>query len=176
MQNEAINKNAKIIRENLKDDGTFPNNASLPTLIYQGAMEQSDDLAAIIEETFQKNQWEGTWRNGIYTYHHYHSTAHEVLGIYQGTAKVQLGGPKGIIAEVKAGDVILIPAGVSHKNLEASADFACVGAYPSGQEYDMNYGKEGERPEADENIKNLPLPPTDPVYGEDGPLMEYWKK
>ena len=50
MANEVIKKNAKIIRENLKDDGTFPNNADLPMLIYQGALDVSkDDLEATVE-------------------------------------------------------------------------------------------------------------------------------
>lgn len=176
MKNETINKNAKIIHKILSKHGNYPNNTNLPALVYQAAIKASDGLAATIEEIFRKNQWEGCWRNGIYTYHHYHSTAHEVLGIYQGQAKVQLGGPEGIIIDVKTGDCILIPAGVSHKNVGASSDFGCVGAYPSGQSYDMNYGREDELPEAENNIKKLSLPPTDPVYGENGPLMKYWKK
>ena len=44
----------------------------------------------------------------------------------------------------------------------------------SGKTYDMNFGKEGERPRVDENIARVSLPPTDPVFGEDGPLTEYW--
>jgi uncharacterized protein YjlB len=117
----------------------------------------------------------GTWRNGIYSYHHYHSTAHEVLGCYRGSAKVQFGGESGIVEELSAGDVVIIPAGVGHKNLGASADFAVVGAYPRGQDYDMNYGKPGERPRADENIARVPLPETDPIFGKDGPLLRHWR-
>jgi uncharacterized protein YjlB len=50
-----------------------------------------------------------------------------------------------------------------------------VGAYPKGQEnYDMNYGKEGERPQTDKNIANVPRPDTDPVYGSEGPLLKKW--
>ena len=72
------------------------------------------------------------------------------------------------------GDVIIIPAGVAHKNLGSSGDFRCVGAYPPGQDWDMNYGKAGERPAADENIANVPLPVADPVFGFEGPLMKNW--
>jgi uncharacterized protein YjlB len=39
------------------------------------------------------------------------------------------------------GDVLLIPAGVAHKNVGASIDFKCVGAYPGGKEFDINLGK-----------------------------------
>jgi uncharacterized protein YjlB len=71
--------------------------------------------------------------------------------------------------------VIIIPAGVAHKNLNSTNDFRCVGAYPVGQHYDMNYGKKHERPEADNNIRKLPLPPTDPVYGLNGKLFTFWR-
>lgn len=160
----------------LEDDGTIPNNASLPLIIYKKVFVlPDDDPAGVFEQLFETNGWGGTWRNGIYGYHHYHSTAHEVLGIARGRAKVQLGGERGIVQDVEAGDVVVIPAGVAHKNLGASSDFLVVGAYPAGQHYDMNYGKPGERPRADRNIAEVPLPDSDPVYGKDGPLVEHWK-
>ncbi|MGK7395741.1 MAG: cupin domain-containing protein [Candidatus Cyclobacteriaceae bacterium M3_2C_046] len=179
----SIMANTDLILENaqkdavlLKDDGTFPNNDNLPLLVYKQAIDlNGSDPASRVEQVFQSNQWGNSWRNGIYSYHHYHSTAHEVLGIYSGSAKVQLGGPEGEIFEVEKGDVIVIPAGVAHKNLGASPDFACVGAYPPGQNWDMNYGKEGERPQADQNIARVPLPETDPVFGSQGFLLEKWQ-
>jgi uncharacterized protein YjlB len=88
--------------------------------------------------------------------------------------KAQFGGPDGQIATAEAGDVIIIPVGVSHKNLDQSPDFRCVGAYPKGQTADMKYGKPGERPQTDRNIKSVPLPRTDPVYGIDWRLIEIW--
>jgi uncharacterized protein YjlB len=138
----------------LKDDGRFPNNEKLALLIYKNTIDAAGhDLSGAIEQIFMDNGWGGMWRNGIYTYQHYHSTAHEVLGIYKGQVKVQLGGPEGVVLEARAGDVIIIPAGVAHKNLGSSADFRCIGAYPPGQTWDMNYGKPGERPTADRNIE-----------------------
>src|SRR5688572_17677187 len=131
----------KMVTHVLKDDGTFPNNAQLPVVIYTNAVDLPDEEPALsLEQIFEANQWGNAWRNGIYDYHHYHSTAHEVLGIYQGTVKVQLGGPGGITKSLKKGDVVIIPAGVAHKNLGASEDFKCVGAYPAGQDYDTKYG------------------------------------
>ena len=171
-----MNNEVEVISEILKDDGTFPNNEKLPLLIYKQAIElDKRNPAATVVKYFHANHWEGSWRNGIYGFHHYHITAHEALGVYSGKVKVQLGGPEGIIVDAEAGDVIIIPAGVAHKNLGSSSDFGVVGAYPSGQRWDMNYGKIGERPKADENIKKVPLPATDPVYGKPGPLMELWK-
>jgi uncharacterized protein YjlB len=159
----------------LKDDGTFPNNDKLPLLVYPAALKLPEqDPAAAIEALFATNQWGGAWRNGVYGYHHYHSTAHEVLGVTRGSARLQLGGERGVTLSVSAGDVIILPAGVAHKNLGDSSDFRVVGAYPHGQRWDMNYGRPGERPQADQNIARVPLPHADPVYGATGPLMDRW--
>ncbi len=159
---------------NLQDDGSIPNN-KLPLLIYQGAVKIAPrEAAAVFEEIFAANNWSGGWRDGVYTYHHYHSTTHEVLGVYSGSATVKFGGDKGIKQKLTAGDVVVIPAGVSHKNLGASSDFGVVGAYPNGMEWDMNYGQRKERPQADENIARVPLPEMDPVYGLNGPLQDRW--
>src|SRR3982750_2522021 len=117
-----------IVALELKDDGTFPN-SKLPLLLYRQAIsEEKSRVAAAFEQLFAANGWRGSWRNGIYLYHHYHSTTHEVLGVYHGSARVQLGGPKGVIYEIDIGDVLLIPAGVAHKNLGSSAEFGVVGA------------------------------------------------
>ena len=70
--------------------------------------------------------------------------------------------------------MVILPAGVAHKNIEQSADFMVVGAYPVGQIPDMKYGKSGDRPQADNNIASVTLPAKDPVFGEEGPLMKEW--
>ena len=98
-----------------------------------------------------------------------------MLGVYQGNATVNLGGEGGPITKLWPGDVIIIPAGVSHKNLGASPDFGVVGAYPEGQEADMHYGKPEERAKVEANISNLPIPERDPVQGGNGPLLRYWQ-
>src|SRR5262245_18872215 len=87
----------------------------LPLVVYRGVCKGLD-AAAQFERLFAGNGWAGGWRNGIYAYHHFHSTAHEVLGIAAGTAKVRFGGEAGAVVEVRAGDVVVIPAGVSHCN------------------------------------------------------------
>ena len=160
----------------IAETGTFPNNNALPLILMQQAFDSSARaLVRVIEKTFQGNGWGSSWRNGIFTFHHYHSTAHEVLGLYSGQVKAQFGGPDGQIVTAEAGDVIVIPAGVSHKNIDQSPDFCCVGAYPKGQSPDMQYGKPGERPGADERIKKVPLPENDPVFKKTGPLIRLWR-
>lgn len=161
----------------LKDDGQFPNNEKLPLIVYEGAVTAKEgDLASEIEKLFSNNGWTNSWRNGVFEYPHYRSITHEVLGVYRGKIKIQLGGPSGVVLTLREGDVVIIPAGVAHKNCGASTDFACIGAYPDGKTYDIKYGKAGERLEADNNIKKVPLPDTDPVLGKEGPLLKYWKK
>src|SRR5262245_47563902 len=165
----------RVVTRLLKDSGTIPN-SSLPVLIYQGALDlPKDDPASAIEALIHSNDWGNDWRNGLFTYHHYHSTAHEALLVFGGSARVQLGGESGVIETIDAGDVIIIPAGVGHKNLGSSEDFHVVGAYPPRQNVDMNYGKPGERPRVDENIARLALPASDPVFGKKGPLLDHWR-
>jgi uncharacterized protein YjlB len=167
----------KVSSYRLTDNGVFPNNAKCPLLVYPEALALSGpDPASLFETLFTKNNWPAAWRNGIYAFHHYHSTTHEALGVFSGSARVQFGGENGIVLEVEAGDGVVIPAGVSHKNLGASRDFQAVGAYPKGQSWDMQYGKPGERPAADERIGRVALPTVDPVIGELGPLMSLWLK
>jgi len=165
----------QVLAYQLKEDEEFPNNPRLPLLIYESAFElPGHDPATVIERAFSANHWTHAWRNGIYPFHHYHSTTHEVLGVCSGSAMVQFGGPRGITQTLRAGDIVIIPAGVAHKNLGSTADFGVVGAYPDGREWDMNYGKASERPATDRAIVRVPLPPQDPVYGVEGPLFDHW--
>jgi uncharacterized protein YjlB len=164
---------AAVSAEQFADDGTFPN-SRLPLLIYKAAVTLEEASPEAMELLFGSNGWPPQWRSRVYTFHHYHSTAHEALGIARGSARLMLGGPEGREFEVAAGDVIVIPAGVAHRRLSSSDDFLVVGAYPQGQNWDLLEGKDGERPRADENIKAVPLPQTDPVGGAKGPLLERW--
>lgn len=156
------------------DDGRVPNNPSLPLIVYRGALETGPRCAADCEALFAHNGWGGAWRNGIYAHHHYHSTAHEVLGIAAGSVRVRLGGEDGTTVELHAGDVVVIPAGVAHKNEGASSDLVVVGAYPGGKSPDMCSPAAQQRERALQNVREVPLPASDPVYGKPGPLTERW--
>lgn len=170
-------QHVNIIRQTLPDDGTFPNNGLLPVLIYQKALHLPErDSGKTLKDLFETNGWVNAWENGVYGYHHYHSTAHEVLGVIVGSARIQFGGPSGISMLLEKGDAVVIPAGVAHKALDVYDDFKCIGAYPVGQQYDLMKGREGERELALYNIHRVPLPSTDPVYGIEGPLLQNWTK
>lgn len=147
-----------------KDDGKIPN-SKYPLLLYKNAfVERGSNGASWLEKRFEANNWTNSWRNGIYSFHHYHSTSHEVLGVFSGSALVHLGGEQGEKVQIEAGDIIVIPAGVGHKNL-GGKNLGVVGAYPDGRNWDLMRGLVDERPEADQNIAALPLPGTDPFLG-----------
>src|SRR5205807_7991374 len=146
------------------DDGTVPNNR-LPLVVYRGALGTDGDRARRCEEMFAANGWPDSWRNGIYAHHHYHSTAHEVLGIAEGSARVRLGGEHGQSAELRAGDVVVIPAGVAHKREAASGDLLVIGAYPRGQSPDLCRAEPAAHDPALAAIAAVPLPEADPVTG-----------
>lgn len=156
-----------------KDDGIIPN-SKYPLLLYRNAFKERGDKGALwLEQHFLQNNWSNSWRNGIFDFHHYHSITHEALGIYSGSALVHLGGEKGIKLEIQAGDIIVIPAGVGHKNL-GSEELGVVGVYPGGMRYDLMRGSPGERPKADENIAVVPIPDHDPFLGKNKGLINAW--
>src|SRR5205823_14574166 len=105
---------------------------------------------------------------------HDHRTAHAGLGIAAGSLRVRLGGEDGTTVELHAGDVVVIPAGVAHKNEGASPDLAVVGAYPGGKSPDMCTPAAQHRERALRNVREVPLLASDPVYGKPGPLMKRW--
>lgn len=154
----------------------FPAVTALPLLVLRGAVPPDGRAAETCERLFAANGWGGGWRNGIYSHHHFHATAHEVLGIARGEVRVRFGGPAGAVVAVRAGDVIVVPAGVSHCNEGASDDLLVIGAYPARQSPEVKRGTPAEHPGAAQQIAAVPLPGADPVYGRNGPLLQHWPR
>jgi len=150
-----------------------PNNAHLPVLVYRNVIKPyGDDPADQFEARFVKTGWPPQWRAGVYSFHHYHSTAHEVLGFVTGHASLMLGGPNGQQVEVHAGDVAVLPTGTGHCNLGSSDDFLVVGAYPPDQHWDICRGPASSV--AMQRMEHLAFPESDPVTGSNGALRELW--
>lgn len=152
-----------------------PNNASLPVLQYKNAIStpsEGMDLATTMEHIFTENGWPPRWRWGIYPFHHYHTEGHEVLGVFSGNAQVMLGGPNGRTVTMEKGDVVVLPTGTGHCCLSHSDDFTVVGAYPPGENFDIN--REAPDAAARQRIKTTPFPQSDPVTGKGGPLTKLW--
>ena len=161
-----------------KDDGIVPNNPTLPFILYRGPVSLADDFdpAAVFEELFARNGWRNSWRNGIYDYAHYHARTHEVLGVARGHARVRFGGERGRKLHLKAGDVVVLPAGTGHQRLAASKDLLVVGAYPPFGSYDECRACAADHDRALTTIPRVALPRKDPVYGRDGPLTRLWRR
>ena len=163
-----------VVAHFLAPSRDVPNHPRWPLLVYQGALQTgSADLASAFEELFTKNAWPAAWRNGVFPFHHYHSNAHEALGVYDGEVTVLFGGEGGVTVTAKPGDVIVLPAGTGHKKLSSRGSLGIVGAYPEGAHPDMCKPPfTGKRLE---NIAGVALPACDPVAGKAGPLFEHWK-
>jgi uncharacterized protein YjlB len=144
----------------------IPNHPRFPVVIYHGVGEASEADAA--KRLVAAHGWGGAWVDGVFDFHHFHSTSHEVLLVVGGRATLELGGPQGRAFDVAAGDVLLLPAGTGHRRADASGGFTVVGAYPACQEdYDVLRGEDpDELRAARERIAALPAPPEDPVGGE----------
>ena len=153
-------------------DGRFPN-SRLPALVYRHALQP--DCHAM-SEAFAANGWSNAWLDGIFTYHHFHSITHEVLGIASGEVQVMLGGPSGRTITLVSGDVIVIPAGVAHRNVGQTDMLEVVGAYPGGATYDTRRGNPAEYEAVKAAAALVSLDISDPVTGGDGALKRLWAK
>ena len=124
---EAVMERTKPLTFQFEDDGIVPN-SPLPFIIYKRVIDVDNaQPERTIEQVFGRHGWGGMWRNGIYDYLHYHATAHEVLGIARGQARVRFGGDHGKVLEVTAGDVAILPAGTGHQCLSSSSDLPEAG-------------------------------------------------
>lgn len=167
----------QIEKFELRDDGRVPNHPTYPLLLYRavyagdGALPSTDSIMA----TFAANGWAGAWVNGIYPFHHYHARSHEVLACAGGGANVQFGGQDGPEIAIRAGDVVVIPAGVAHCRRSGGSGLIIVGAYPCGQEdWDLKRDNPADYQSAQAEIPLVARPPADPVTGLASPLLDYW--
>jgi len=145
----------------------IPNHPSFAILRYHD-VEAARRGAQGCRDLFAQHGWHGSWVDGVFGFHHFHSTSHEVLGVVAGSATLELGGPQGRAFEVTSGDVLVLPAGTGHRSAHFDAAFSVVGAYPGGQEdYDLLRGDDPQEvARARERIAALDAPPNDPVGGE----------
>ena len=117
----------------------------------------------------------GNWEYpGIYEYPHFHSTTHECLGCAAGWMEFDLSVEGWTRVRIDAGDVIVMPASVSHEMVGHSDDIMMVGGYPEGRDWD-NMRETFLTPDlfyhAAKRIMMLPIPGCDPVTGE--PLKQW---
>jgi uncharacterized protein YjlB len=172
----VVSNDLKPLTFSFEDDGLVPNNP-MPFLVYQQAVSVDNaHPEKTIDGLFGANGWGDMWRNGVYDYLHYHATVHEALGVARGHARVQFGGDHGKEIEIAAGDVAILPAGTGHQCLFASRYFSVVGAYPPGAKMHVTLPTPENHAKALKTIPEVKLPKTDPVMGENGPLVKLWKR
>jgi uncharacterized protein YjlB len=165
----------KIEAFRFSDDGDVPNHPHWPMIVYQGVLDAGErDAASAFEDLFARNGWSDGWRNGIYAFPHYHSNAHEVLGIAAGEAVVRFGGLKGKELKVTKGDAVLLPAGTGHQRLSSSPDLLVIGAYPHGSGRDLMRSGETAKALIRNRIGQVAKPLKDPIAGEDGAMVSLW--
>lgn len=142
---------------------------NLPVLLFRAVIPaHAPAKANTFRRRFRENGWSGIWADTIYDYTHFHSNAHEVLGIAAGKVSLRLGGEAGPLLRLKAGDMLILPAGVGHRRVGRDDGLKVVGAYPRGQaQYDIK--RTGRA------LPKVALPSTDPFYGSEGPLIKAWK-
>ena len=154
--------------------GGVPNNP-LPLIIWPRVVpDDQEDKAAWFEKTFAQHGWPPAWRYPIFPYTHYHPNTHELLGVAEGWAEVLFGGDSGRMVTLRAGDAVLIPAGVGHKQIHASDDFIAVGAYPEGMSPETLRDEPDKLQHSLVQIKQVPMPTRDPFTGKVGAMTEIW--
>ncbi|KAL6719939.1 hypothetical protein ACLMJK_001860 [Lecanora helva] len=150
-----------------------------PLIIYRAAFRPSASASMIEDHLSTIGVVSPQWRHTMFSQSHFHSTCHEVLCVASGKAKLCFGfedNPDRVERVVKKGDVIVVPAGVSHRLLEdIDGGFTMVGSYEPGKDWDMCYGNEGEEDKV-KAISELGWFERDPIYGDAGPLFDWRRK
>src|SRR5215211_6574606 len=109
-------------------------NSRLPVLLFRSVLAlKASGKGRSFRQVFKRNGWAGVWTDTVYDYTHFHSNAHEVLGIAEGRVTVKLGGEDGRIFRLKPGDMLVLPAGIGHRRLGRDEGLKVIGAYPPGQ-------------------------------------------
>lgn len=109
-------------------------NSHMPVLIYRQCLPLplSEEKAATF---FASHAWEkrGAW--GHIPQRHFHPNSHECYGVVSGESTLLVGcghndTDGGTEIEVSAGDVVVLPAGTGHCNLQSTLDYRYIGVYP----------------------------------------------
>lgn len=134
---------SEIIAYDIKPTKLVPNSPK-PLLLYRNCFIRDGKVdATLAYDTFKKNGWDAQWVTtyGHYQRSHYHPATHEVMVVLSGPGTIRWGtadlndeprkhtyGSAGndyedgsLFIEVNAGDLFIIPAGVTHKSFDPTA-------------------------------------------------------
>ncbi|KAH8886113.1 hypothetical protein GQ53DRAFT_728326 [Thozetella sp. PMI_491] len=202
----------KVRKYLLPPTGLMPN-SPYPLIHYRGLISaDSNSIATKFYDLLGSNGWRPQWiyRYGQTQKAHYHSAVHECMVVLTGTATIRFGAADttddmhentygkgreegGIELQAQAGDVFVIPAGVSHKTFNPKpfgdfklltpgdghglpadirlkldqielSGFTMMGSYPEGTE-DWDFAVGGEGAAAFAKVWAVPPPRLDPMLG-----------
>ena len=148
----------------------IPNHPHFPVVVYR-RVEAVHRGAAAVRALFARHGWGGSWVDGVFDFHHFHSTSHEVLAVVEGTATLELGGPQGEAFERRGRR----RAGPARGHRSPPRDGP--GRVPRRRRLPGRAGglrpaarrRPAEVAAARERIAALPAPPEDPVGGDGVP-------
>ena len=157
-----------------KPQGKIPG-SRFPLLVHRNVIPNGG--ADALKKRFQDNGWSNNWDYpGVYEYAHFHSTTHECLGCAQGWMEfiLSVGRSGWTNVRISVGDVIVMPAGVSHQMIAQSDDIHMCGGYPEGRDWDdiqEAFLSDEDYKRACKRIMMLPIPSADPATGK--PMQEW---
>ncbi|EPQ51637.1 hypothetical protein GLOTRDRAFT_133009 [Gloeophyllum trabeum ATCC 11539] len=169
----------KVATYHIPRHGRYPNSDAdnKPLVHYKSLFRKGAGKDAIKDHLAKVNVIQPQWTYTMYPTDHFHTTCHEAIVILSGSALLAFGGvenPRKVELEVEQGDALLIPAGMSHKQVRelGTKVFDMLGAYEIGAEHwDMCYGRE-EEGDTGQRIKRVGWFKQDPFYGEGGPATK----
>jgi uncharacterized protein YjlB len=157
-------------RLTLVENDDFPTRSRKDIIVYRNAVDpDAADCAEQFEALFTENGWRLEWRGRISDAGHFHSRAHEIIAIVKGSTILAFGGGKGKRFFLDAGDAVLVPPGLLHRQAGAWAGgVEAVGAIPEGVEWDLR--REPPVDEPDGGKAPVDRPCCDPILGMRGPF------
>ena len=78
-----------------------PTHPTFAVLLYRGG--RPGTIPTPRASAFAEHGWGGSWVDGVFDFHHFHSTSHEVLAVVDGSATLELGGPQGEALKMSPG-------------------------------------------------------------------------
>jgi uncharacterized protein YjlB len=157
-------------RLTLVENDEFPAQSRKDIIIYRNAVDpDAADCAEQFEALFTENGWHLEWRGRISDTGHFHSRAHEIIAIVKGATILAFGGGKGKRVVLDAGDAVLVPPGLLHRQVGAwTGGVEAVGAIPEEVEWDLRREPPPDEPDGGTALVDRPC--CDPILGMRGPL------
>ena len=172
----VLTRSAEPLALMFADDGSIPNNPRLPFLVYRGAIDltgtpnRRSDREDLRPSRLGRDVAQRHLSLRALSFDDPRGARHRARP-RQGAVRRQ----RGRGCSTSAGDVVVLPAGTGHQCLWAAPELWSSAPIRKSGKYDLCRGSKAEHANAVDTIPSVPLPDTDPVFGEDGPLTKLWR-